>query len=119
MKLKVSESERETLDYMVVMAEWIGHHFSKEERFIKIFLHQNRTGQGYCYSRDWAQGGPIIERERIEVRPYDGKRWIATDNLTNHTIGPNPLVAAMRCYVISKLGNEVDIPESLVEGETQ
>ncbi len=45
-------------------------------------------------STNWAQGGPIIERERIEVRPYDGEEWIATDNLTNHTIGPTPLIAA-------------------------
>jgi hypothetical protein len=64
-------------------------------------------------STDWAQGGPIIERERIEVRPYDGVKWIATDNLTNHTVGTTPLIAAMRCYVASKLGDEVEIPEEL------
>lgn len=27
---------------------------------------------------------------------------------------PPPLIAAMRCYVASKLGDEVDIPEELV-----
>lgn len=115
MKVKVCEAKRGTLDYLVTRAEGLGG----DARFIEIFLHQNRTGQGYCYSRSWLQGGPIIERERIEVRPYDGEKWIATDNLTNHTIGPKPLVAAMRCYVISKLGNEVDIPELLVEGGTK
>jgi hypothetical protein len=65
------------------------------------------------YSTNWAQGGPIIERERIEVRPYDGVKWIATDNLTNHTVGPTPLIAAMRCYVASKLGDDIDVPEEL------
>ena len=28
--------------------------------------------------------------------------------------GPTPLIAAMRCYVASKLGDEVDVPEELV-----
>jgi len=27
--------------------------------------------------------------------------------------GPTPLIAAMRCYVASKLGEEVDVPEEL------
>jgi hypothetical protein len=27
--------------------------------------------------------------------------------------GPTPLFAAMRCYVASKLGDEVDVPEDL------
>ncbi len=29
----------------------------------------------------------------------------------NH--GPTPLIAAMRCYVASKLGDEIEIPEEL------
>jgi len=29
--------------------------------------------------------------------------------------GPAPLIAAMRCYVASKLGNEIDIPEELIK----
>lgn len=29
-------------------------------------------------------------------------------------IGVTPLIAAMRCYVASKLGDEIDIPEELV-----
>lgn len=28
--------------------------------------------------------------------------------------GPTPLIAAMRCYVASKLGDEVEIPEELL-----
>jgi len=29
--------------------------------------------------------------------------------------GDTPLIAAMRCYVASKLGDEVDVPEELLE----
>ena len=68
------------------------------------------------YSRDWAQGGQILDRERITIRqwtdmpiihaymPHDGAPWGA---------GPTPLIAAMRCYVASKLGREVEVPEEL------
>ena len=63
-------------------------------------------------STDWAQGGPIIEREGISL--MDG--WNAyTENLRNLHQGPTPLIAAMRCYVASQLGDEVEIPDELVE----
>ena len=68
-------------------------------------------------STDWAQGGPIIEREKINVSTYGGLlQWIATKK-TGETFeavsGPTPLIAAMRCYVASKLGDEVEIPKEL------
>ena len=71
----------------------------------------------YAPSTDWAQGGPILDRERITIRqwtdmpvihaymPHDGTPWGA---------GPTPLIAAMRCYVASKLGREVEVPEELI-----
>ena len=76
----------------------------------------------YKPSTEWAQGGPIIERERIEIRkgndlyfPYGNEKgdyyeplWIA-----GKQHGQTPLIAAMRCYVASKLGDEVEIPEEL------
>lgn len=71
-------------------------------------------------STDWWQGGPIIERERISISPRDGY-WEALyhDNLFQEDgsdyfqMGATPLVAAMRCYVASKLGDEVQLPEEL------
>ena len=73
----------------------------------------------YSPSTDWAQGGPIIEREIITlIHPrWDG--WTAhkyDDRIEDesYTIdGPTPLIAAMRCYVASKLGDEVAIPNEL------
>lgn len=69
-----------------------------------------------AYSTDWAHGGPIIEREGMtvaldafgwEARHYDGESepWVF--------IGDTLLIAAMRCYAASKLGDEVEIPEEL------
>jgi hypothetical protein len=68
--------------------------------------------RGYSPSTDWAQGGPIIERERIELE-HDGFIWWARIKADEDHSGPTPLIAAMRCYVASKLGDEVEIPEEL------
>ena len=70
----------------------------------------------YNPSGDWMQGGPIIEREGICLwsEGYDWEAKIQTgpgEWLTEWDA--SPLVAAMRCYVASKLGDEVDIPEGL------
>lgn len=64
-------------------------------------------------STNWAQGGKIIERERIELRDARGDGWAADDNLRATQYGETPLVAAMRCYVASKLGDNIEIPEEL------
>ena len=69
------------------------------------------------YSTDWAQGGPIIEREGISVATDDVEPWcgfIEDDEInTLFFSGPTPLIAAMRCYVASQLGDEIELPEEL------
>lgn len=68
---------------------------------------------GYTPSSNWMQGGAIIERERIAVFVEYPKDWCATDG--NHRMaGKTPLIAAMRCYVTSKLGDEVDVPKEIL-----
>jgi hypothetical protein len=91
----------------------------------------------YCFSIDWAQGGPIIEREGIGVYRecvYEchGSKWATHEGTVWEAIigvyqvgehecaeqglritGPTALVAAMRCYVASKLGDEVEVPDEL------
>ena len=73
------------------------------------------------YSTDWAHGGPIIEREGMGVWMYQWNEqgepengWYAEDKNGDHVrTGTTPLIAAMRCYVASKMGDEVQIPEGL------
>lgn len=73
----------------------------------------------YSPSTNWSQGGPIIEREGISVMYRPGVRMIANINgQYEQTIGHRHkgnlgLIAAMRCYVASKLGDEVEIPKEL------
>ena len=69
------------------------------------------------YSTDWALGGPIIERENIEMAYRVGVHWIATrveGSAICEMTGPTQLVATMRCYVKSQLGDEVEVPEELM-----
>lgn len=63
-------------------------------------------------STDWAQGGPIIDQERIATFPIESA-WRGTKIGEVSIDGPTPLIAAMRCFVASRLGNEVDVPEEL------
>lgn len=71
------------------------------------------------YSTDWAQGGPIIEREGIRLDfhgdHWDAMMWWDDENVRGEIVrlGPTPLIAAMRCFIASRLGDEVDIPNEL------
>lgn len=83
------------------------------------------------YSTEWEQAGPIIEREDISFRKYhrpdseshgtyyamicrESGSMIRWDKKTSSQ-GPTPLIAAMRCYVASKLGSDIEIPEELIK----
>ena len=68
----------------------------------------------HWYSADWVYGGPIIEREGIDLQCQNQGLWCADLGLDASIYGPTPLIAAMRCYVASKLGDEVELP-SVVE----
>ena len=68
----------------------------------------------YNPSTNWAQGGPIIERERILIQPeICSNAWNAISMQGTEDYGPTPLIAAMRCYVASKLGDEIEVPSEL------
>lgn len=67
-------------------------------------------------SSRWEHGGPIIERERGRLEPpvpHCGMPLWTADMGTADTryrlFGPTPLIAAMRAYVASKFGEEVDL----------
>jgi len=73
----------------------------------------------YAPSTSWNQGGHIIEREQMCVQPsMKEDDWFAALGDDNFAYGKTPLIAVMRCYVASKLGSEVDIPEELLTKET-
>ena len=64
------------------------------------------------YCGKWEHGGPIIEREKITLE-WTGEDWMAYIKHDAEFFGVTPLIAAMRCYVASKLGDDVDVPKEL------
>jgi len=111
MKIKTSELTGPALDWAVAKCEGV------DSEAARLFHDEGY----YNYSTDWAQGGPIIEREEIELtfdRTGEDTLWRAEmfdlkGVSVAHEYGPTPLIAAMRCYVAYKLGDEVEIPEEL------
>jgi hypothetical protein len=78
------------------------------------------TGSDRLYSRKWEAGGPIIEREGINlfqrkgIAAKEGRLWLAYNDAQLEQHGPTPLIAAMRCYVASKRGDTIEVPEELL-----
>lgn len=91
---------------------------------------ESDCGDDFEPSRLWGHGGPIIERERISVEFY-GTHWGAMPkdaagcevpdlDAEKHkqmssgwcpvmATGASPLVAAMRAFVLARMGDEVDL----------
>jgi hypothetical protein len=110
--IKVSEATAIQLDWQVTHIEGI------KTYGIKDWLEQRRYTHGVKFCTDWAHGGPIIEREALDLSLVTDGNWRARHRFdlsqpTHIQHGPTPLIAAMRCYVTSKLGDEVEIPEEL------
>ena len=130
MKHKVAELEGALLDAAVAKAE--GWAFLLG-RVVASVWSKNIGGQVVmlneppAFSSDWAKGGPIIERERIVVEPDQpkggGGGWTAfvmeeyghegaVEVSGTYQAGPTPLIAAMRSFVASCFGDEVELPRN-------
>ena len=76
------------------------------------------TGTDLMPSRHWESGGPLIDKARITTRTDTrGGDWVAFldgERVTARAVGSTALVAAMRCFVASKLGDTVEVPKELV-----
>jgi hypothetical protein len=133
-QVKISDLSGAALDWMVCMALgmkpediYISHMGAK---YTSLFR-RNRdedgtldgtytTGPDLLFCRKWEAGGPIIEREFICADRLLGGLWLAAkrndegDSFLCDGHGPTVLIAAMRCFVASKLGYVVDVPEELL-----
>ena len=113
--MKTSELQGAALDWAVAKCEGVAldPNLLKDGHAVKFRFEP---------STDWAQGGPIIEREWINVeKRINEMDWTASVVYEDYSDGfewteakgDTPLIAAMRCYVALKLGDEIDIPEEL------
>jgi hypothetical protein len=112
MKIKTSELTGNPLNWAVAVAGFL------PGAARSLVLPELRP---YC--TEWLHGGPIIEREKISIADTTMRgdmnfAWVAKthvgEGLCVSMYGPTPLIAAMRCYVASKLGDEVDVPRELL-----
>jgi hypothetical protein len=111
--MKTSELQGAALDWAVAKCEGKGIEFDDpKDPWLTLDGIAYQPLHSYTPSTDWAQGGPIIEREGIALLPT----WTA-ERPGFSADGPTPLIAAMRCYVASKLGDEIELPEELRERE--
>jgi hypothetical protein len=102
--IKVSEMTGAALDWSVAKCEGL--------------LHDDGTVSDYWQPSElWEQGGPIIEREIAKIERFSDSLWEATAFTKNAQDfvqrGTTSLTAAMRCYVASKLGDTIEVPEEL------
>lgn len=135
MKIATKDLTDRALNHAVHIALGLG--FRVDDKYGAMYFWPSTTSatpgttywdnHAHDYCGDWAHGGPIIERERIKVAPNLNGTWhgqirheedrplVAHKVLAGWTNqhGPTPLVAAMRCFVASRLGDGVDVPEEL------
>ena len=130
MKIKTSEATPIQLNWLAAKCEYDARRYNYgspcfDPRTKRIYETEElqKIGVNFAPSTDWKQGGPIIEREHITTM-FDGQEHCAGicemvgcggDPVFPNRLysGTTPLIAAMRCYVASKLGDEVDVPEEL------
>jgi hypothetical protein len=128
MKIKTSELTDLALNWAVAKVRGFLEPMHDEPR-PRVVVHTDKFGkfvwfnpqdygrygpEDFAPSTDWTLGGPIIEREGIALYLYGDSQWNAHVGGKEST-GPTPLIAAMRCYVASKLGAEVEVPDELTE----
>lgn len=124
-KVKVSSLVGRALDYAVAKCE------NAEFRLIGGALEMKFTDTSWrdwvSFSSDWSESGKLIEREKLAIWFEDWTKidaavsscWVSSigHHLTDkvHT-GETLLIAAMRCYVTKVVGDEINIPETLIGG---
>lgn len=121
MELLTANLTGNALDWVVQNIEFMRMQAEGEE--VKQWvLDEHKAGRKYNpYSTDWAWAGEIIDREDIQLlkahSPGVGSEHLACidmeegDVMVAQATGNTKLEAAMRCYVLYVLGEEVDVPE--------
>lgn len=130
MKVKVAEASDVVLDYMVAMAlggtefwfDTVNTYWIKLDDEDRALSTKWSDQQNFAPTTLWAHGGPIIEQLRSDsayqfLIESDGNNVHMLSWPSKHVhfsgYGPTILIAAMRCLVTSRLGEEVEVPDEL------
>lgn len=130
--LKVSEATGPALDWMVALCE--DQATPKGMTSAEVLLYRSVASNAWMYPRtrgiayctNWAHGGPILSRLGAEnglqltthvTSTGAACGWRASCDFPNgFYFGETALIAAMRCYVASKLGDIVKVPKEMIHG---
>ncbi|VTU32108.1 hypothetical protein H4CHR_02944 [Variovorax sp. PBS-H4] len=119
MKVQTSALAGRPLAYAVALAD--GYEFVRNPDDL-ILIMKKPTGGFWAWFDNYGiedEALSIIERERIHLCPIfynDAPAWQSWIDQSDQTanFGPTAAIAAMRCFVASRLGEEVDIPDELL-----
>lgn len=118
MKVKTSELTGLALDWAVAKAESELAEQGGQVHLVDgcLRLYNDTSDEPWHPSTNWAQGGPILDFRMMTVGPAMHEGYEARAYPYGKVYwGDTPLIAAMRCVVASKLGEEVEIPEELLK----
>ena len=122
MAVKTSELTGAALDWAVGNCAGVLFNLNLATKPPVMHLRHQKTSHGsrWIPTQKWSQGGVIIERECISIQHCWNEDeespavWQASiDDTLVEEQGETPLIAAMRCYVACRLGNEIEIPKEL------
>lgn len=120
-KMKTAELEGAALDWAVAKCLGLFKGPSSKRLDPKAFLSARWAGN-YRYSTNWDQGGAVILLMMSYCQERDGDNcYCSTPSVAkgwhDHPVrahGPTPLIAGMRCFVVSRVGSEIEIPEEIL-----
>lgn len=131
-KIKVSDASPTVLNHLVAKLE--GHEWRcpwmlKESGLVQWQSYEAAWGNptpDYC--DNWSDMGEVIDRTGMAVgrcwndgqqrtNPYDAAYaylpFVGGECVGIKEYGASPLIAAARCYVVSRMGNVVEVPDEL------
>lgn len=120
MTINVNEAEGVVLDWLVAKAAGFTP-YSHRGQLYPHYVDDRDACASWSPTTNWNQAGPIIERERLDGfwNPELGKWSIAGwDSRAEREVverHESLLVASMRCFAVSKLGNQAEVPEELCQ----
>lgn len=120
MKIKTADLIGRPLDYAVAQCRGLAPYFDGES----LCLYRSQGNDPPCpeFSTEGDFAFDIMEREKIAAIPLGENSW-STEHAnnfegdwgTNTYEGPTLRIAVCRCFVASELGDEVEVPDELVE----
>lgn len=122
--MKTSDLTGAALDWAVakcegytITSDGISTLIKKADRL--LILGTGSSPLNYSPSTNWAQGGRIIAQDIIDIFHMEREPPVFEAEIQTGPRkrakgrGPTHLIAAMRCFVASKIGDEIELPEEL------